>query len=217
MNNIPKPIIVFVVFFLAIVFIVFSNPPYTKCQSQIEILRANLKSDIFAQQGKSMTFSPRLTKHIAICKDGNSPGACFELFQTLRSLTRELVHFPAECAEEMGDVVEVQRALKEGMALMTQLAWGESPPPAHQPRFRWLEPADLALFCSLRDNFVRLYGHEEFESFRTGVVKNLPGEEPMFSEGQCVNCEFRKKAHQVMSSQDLWKQSLFSAPCNLYR
>lgn len=217
MANIPKPIIVFVVFFVAIAGILLSNPPYTKCQTQIEILHKNMTGEIFSRQGKRLTFSPRLNARIESCKLGNGPGGCFELFQMLRRVTRELRNFPSECSEDLTDVGEVARAIKEPMALMVQLAWGESPPAGPQVRNKWFEPADLALFCELRDTYVRIYGMEEFDQFRKAVSGSLPGEPPMFSEGQCVNCEFRKKAPQVLTADDIWKRSLFSTPCQSYR
>ncbi len=217
MANIPKPIIIFVVFFVAIAGILLVNPPYTKCQSQIEILRKNMEGDIFSRQGKRLMFSPRLNRYVEICKSGNGPGGCFELFQLLRKVNRELRNFPAECSEELTEVGEVLRAIREPMVLMVQLAWGEQPPAGPEARNRWFEPADLALFCEMRDNYMRIYGNEEYEKFRMAVSGSLPGEPPMFSEGQCVNCEFRKKASQILKSEDVWKRSLFSTPCQAYR
>lgn len=217
MQNIPKPIIVFVVFFVAIAAIILSNPPYTRCNTQMEILRKNLSGDIFSAQGKQMMFSPRLNREIQTCKTGNGPGGCYELFQTLRRMNRELGNFPPECSQDLTEVGEVQRAMQEGMSLMAKIAWGESPPTSVESRFRWFEPADLALFCNLRDNYVRIFSKEQYDQFRLSIVSRLPGEPPTFSEGKCVNCEFRKMAPQVMSQDDIWQHSLFSAPCQLYR
>lgn len=164
-----------------------------------------------------MMFSPRLNREIEICKTGNSPGGCYELFKTLRKVTRELSNFPPECSEDLTAIGEVQRSIREGIALMAQIAWGESPPDSPEVRFRWFEPADLALFCQLRDTYVRIYGKEEYDQFRMNIVGRLPGEAPAFSEGKCVNCEFRKRATQVMSAEEVWKRSVFSTPCHVYR
>lgn len=218
MANIPKPIIVFVVFFVAIAAIVlFIRPPYTICDTQIEILQKNMDGEIFSKQGKKLLFSPKLNAHITTCKMGNGPGGCFELFRMLKKLNREMRNFPAECSEQLTDVGQVQGALQAGMALMTQLAWGEQPPANVESRNRWFEPADLALFCELRDTYVRIYGVEKFEEFRAGVSGGLPGEAPMFSEGQCVNCEFRKPVSKVMPPDEILKRSLFGTNCQAYR
>lgn len=195
---------------------ILADPPYTKCNTQIEVLQKSLQSDIFSRQGKRLVFSPRLSGQITTCKEGNGPGGCFELFATLRRLIRELSSFPPECHESLAEIGQVQGAIMEGIRLMVFLAWGESPP-APEARARWLEPADLALFCELRDGFVRIFGPEAYDEFRTSITAGLPGEPAIFSDGQCINCEFRKRASQVLSPDEVWKRTLFSVPCQQYR
>ncbi len=100
---------------------------------------------------------------------------------------------------------------------MVQLAWGEKPPTKPEERFRWLEPADRALFCELRDSFVKIYGSDEFEQYRRAIMSQLPGEAPIFAEGKCANCEIRKTVAQTLTPDEFWKLSLFSTPCQAYR
>lgn len=217
MDQIPKPLIVAGAFILGIAFLYFSNPPYTKCQTQIEILQKNLEGEIFSKQGKRLLFSPMLARYMELCKQGNSPGGCFEMFAAARKFMREVRNFDEECYTDLASVAEVKGAISAVMTLMTQVAWGESPPPGPEKRFGWFEPADLALYCDLRDSYRKIYGEEEYTLYQQFVYSKLPGEEPLFQEGKCMNCEYRKGAIKVLPATEIWKRSLLSTPCNAYR
>lgn len=217
LNQIPKPLLVAVVFAIAAAFILLANPQYTQCQAQVEIFRKNLVGEIFTSQGKRMTFSPRLSEYISTCKRGNGPGGCFELFRALRKMLREMRAFPESCQGDLAEIEEVRRALTEPMYLMIQIAWGDEPPEGPEQRYRWLEKGDIALFCDLKRNFIALYGPEEFDKIKLGVGAALPGEAADFEKGVCTNCEYRKSADKVMSPNDIWKRTLLSTPCSSFQ
>lgn len=217
LEQIPKPILVLGAFLIGIGFLYVSNPPYTKCQTQIEILNKNLEGEVFAKQGKRLLFSPKLTRKIELCKNGNSPGACFEMFGSARKFMREVRNFDQECYEDLGSVGEIKNAMVQTMTLMAQVAWGEQPPDGPDKRFNWFEPTDLVLFCDLRDSYRRIYGEESFIELQNFAYSKLPGEPPQFQDGKCVNCEFRKPATKVFPPKEIWRRSLFSTQCSAYR
>lgn len=217
MDPIPKPLIVAVVFALGIFAIMYSNPQYTKCDAQIEIFKANLAGEFFAKQGKKLTFSPRIMKYLDTCKIGNGPGGCFELQKSMERLAREVQNFSDECTIQLGEVAEVRRTLTETLKLMVQVAWGEAPPEGTEKRAGWFDSGDLVIFCRVRTAFERLYGQEAYDQFRLGVAANLPGEAPKFEDAKCTNCEFRKKAKDVLSPDEIYKRTLFSLPCGSFR
>lgn len=218
-NGWPKGLIVGAVLVVGILFVIFSNPPHRLCTSKIEMLRELQKGKVFTSQGKAMTRPARILKDIETCKLGNSPGACFELFSTLRGLSRDLHGLPMECAKDVSEVGEVRGSLREGLTLLVQIAWGEVPPERGVGSVRqgWLEASDLALFCDLKDLYVRFFGKEELDQLRMSIFANLPGEAAVFTNGECVNCAFRKNALQVFSPEELWTHSLFSLRCEMYR
>lgn len=214
LNSIPKPLLIAVAIIVGVVVIVGINPQYTKCHAQTEIFEKNLRQDLYGRQGQQMGFSPKLSGQISSCKQGNGPGGCFELFATLRKVLRELNKFPESCHEELAGKAEIRGAIETPMGLMVQVAWGEQPPEGPEQRYRWFEAADVALFCNLRETYIRLWGEEMFMAFRAGVQSTLPGEAPTFEKGLCTNCEFRKKASQLLTPDEIWKRSLFSSPCS---
>lgn len=215
----PRPLVVAVIFILGIAAFFVFNPPRRLCQSQVEMFQQLQKGKVFPGQGKVLARSPKVIQEIETCKLGNSPGACFELFSTLRKLTRDLRGLPNECSEDLQELGTVRASLQEGMTLLAQISWGEAPPDKGVGGVRqgWLEASDIALFCGLKDAFVRIYGKEAFDQFRLSVYSKLPGEEAVFEEGVCKNCEYRKMAPAVLSIEEMWGRSLFSVRCELYR
>lgn len=214
LNEIPKPFLIVAVLVAGIAIILAVNPQYTACQAQTEILQKSVRQEIYGRRGQVMGFSPKVAGQISSCKQGNGPGGCFELFRTLRKVLREVRQFDDSCNADLAGIGEVRAAIEGPMALMVQVAWGEQPPENPEKRFGWFEAADVALFCQLRATYLRLYGEEEFRNFQTGVSANLPGEAPVFENGVCTNCQYRKKAGAVMTPNEALRLSLFSAPCN---
>lgn len=217
MNQIPRPLLVFGVLALGIAMFFFIQEPHSVCMSQLPVFQESQAGQIFPRPGKNSerpAIYPRLVEN---CKIGNSPGACYELFNLLRKLVRDLNGAPEECLLPFGEVVEVKKALTEGTLLIVQLAWGDKPPEQGIAKFGWLEASDLSLFCQLKDTMIKVYGEPEWEGFRQATHGKLPGEAQIIQEGICANCEIIKKANQVFSGEEIWLRSLFSLRCEQFR
>lgn len=214
LNQIPKPFLVVVALIAGIAGILAINPQYTACQAQTEIMRKELQQSIFGRRGQVMSFSPKVAGQISTCKQGNGPGGCFELFQTLRKVMREVRRFPESCNSDLAEISEIRGTIEGTMGLLVQVAWGDQPPENVEKRYGWFETGDVALFCQLRETYLRLYGEETLQNYQMAVVSTLPGEAPTFENGLCTNCETRKKAPAVMSLAEIYKLTLFSAPCS---
>jgi hypothetical protein len=215
----PKALVVALILIGGVIGLFVFTPPHRQCQSQIEMLQQMQKGKVFPSQGKVLARSPLVMQEIENCKMGNSPGACFELFSTLRKLTRDLYTIPLDCAEDIKGLGEIRASLREGILLLAQISWGEGLPDKTVGSIRqgWLESSDIALFCGLKDMYTRIYGKDDFDQFRLDIFAKLPGEEAVMEEGVCKNCEFRKTALQVLSAEEVWARSIFSARCELYR
>ena len=219
MDGFPKGLLIGLVLLAGVVVVVIFRPPHRLCDSKLDMLRELQKGKVFAGQGKNMARSPKTIQAVESCKLGNSPGACFEFFNLLKGLDHDLQGIPAECSEDLKEVSEISFALKEGMSLLVQIAWGEEAPEKTIGPIRqgWLESSDLALFCHLKELYLKIYGQEEMDLFRPAVFSKLQGQAPMFQNGECVNCEFRKMAPEILKPDEIKERSLFSLRCELYR
>lgn len=215
----PKGLVVALILIGGTLLVILFNPPHRLCQTKVEMLKELQKGKIFPGKAKRMALSPKIIREVETCKLGNSPGACFEMFSTLRGLIRDLHGFPLECAEDLRDVGQVKGALSEGLGLLTQIAWGEQPPEPGIGSVQqgWLETGDIALFCSLKDMYVRFFGMESLDQLRMGIFSKLPGEAPLLENGACVNCDFRKTALQALGPEEIRARTLFAVRCELFR
>lgn len=217
LNQIPRPLLVFLVLSIGIALFFVIQKPQSLCTSQLVIFQEGQQGQIFPRQGKASVrpaIYPRLVEN---CKIGNSPGACYELFNLLQKLVRDLNGSPNECLVPFGEVGEVKRALIGSTRLIIQAAWGSRPPEQGAARFGWMESSDLALFCQLKDMINKIYGEPEWEAFRLATYNQLPGEAQVIKDGACLNCDQIKKAPEVLSAEEIWARSLFSLRCERFR
>lgn len=128
----------------------------------------------------------------------NNPGGCYELFSLMKSFLQDLSTVTQECGSAVGGVKEFNRALWETADLMVRLAWGDAPPSAYHAKFAWLDTADIALYCKLKNRIQIIYGEQAWNSFREKLMtKELPG------------------AKDVPRNQ-VWDMSIFSENCARY-
>lgn len=217
LNQIPRPLLVFLVLSIGIALFFVIQKPQSVCTSQLVIFQESQQGQIFPRQGKTSLRPAIYPRLIENCKVGNAPGACYELFNLLRKLVRDLNGSPNECLIPFGEVDEVKRALYQGTRLIVQAAWGERPPDQGISKFGWMETSDLALFCQLKDVMIKIYGEPEWEIFRLATHHELPGEAQIIKDGTCLNCDQIKKAADVLSAEDIWVRSLFSLRCEQFR
>ncbi|MBX7232674.1 MAG: hypothetical protein K1X29_11370 [Bdellovibrionales bacterium] len=171
----PKSVIVFVIISIGILFILFSNPPYTICDSQLNTLKATQNVFIYPQDTHHIKKKSEYEKLIKQCKITNSPGGCYELFYRLKILLKDLNAIPSECHEKVGDEDAIKKAIWESLELMVKIAWSTKPPASYYEKFNWLEPTDILLYCQLRSIAEKIYGPSKWGTFREKMLSQLPG------------------------------------------
>jgi hypothetical protein len=200
LNHLPRPVLVFFILAVGVLLFFVIQKPHSICQSQLDVLKESEAGKLFpgkaASDGNSQP--PRYAAFLEDCRQGNGPGACFEYFNLLRNLIRDLNGSPRECLVPFGDVSEVKKALFDGAQIMALIAWGDHPPDRGTSRFNWFEAADISLFCGLKDMTRRIYGDEGWEQLRLSVQGKLPGA-------------------KSLSPEEIWVRSLFSVRCEQFR
>lgn len=216
-QNLPKSLLVAAVLIGGVAMLFVLRKPHSVCDSQLELFIEGQKGRLYPSQVKDITRPALFPKLIESCKAGNGPGGCYELFSSLRGVLRDVQNIPTECGPTVAEHPEIIGALLETAQLMARMAWGETPPQGGVARFNWLVASDLALFCGIRDQYVRLLGQESWEQFRVATYGKLPGEAPQIENGVCLNCDPRKTAEQMLPADEIWAKSIFSLRCDQYR
>lgn len=173
--SLPRMLLVGILLGGGTLLVVFLNPPYTVCDSQIEVFKASQIGFLYVNPKDKMIKTTQYELLTERCKQTNSPGGCYELFLKLKQLLNDLDRVPRECASDVTGLAEVQKALWKQMKLMVELAWGSKPPGSFNEKLGWLDPADLALYCRLKRSLEEFYGIEEFTGFRERMFKDLAG------------------------------------------
>ena len=117
---------------------------------------------------------------------------------------------------QLFDIAEVTKVMNDGVELMARIAWGTKPPEPGLERFGWMQEAELAIFCRLKNTYVRAKGEEAWTELRKRVFAKLPGEEVPVSSDPSVAAATPKSASLVFSEQEVWNRSIFSVRCENY-
>jgi hypothetical protein len=215
-NSLPKPVLALLVIIVGIVVFFMIQPPHTVCDTQAEALQEAQRGVLFPAKEKKNVIPPSILRSKEACQLGNSAGSCYEYFLSLRKVADDITKSSAECAAQLYELAEVRTALNDGLEMMVRLAWGLKPPEPTLERFGWMQESEISTFCRLRTVYVRANGEDAWVELRRKISTKLPGEEvPVALEPGQATVEPRM-ATTLMSEQDIWNRSLFSARCDVF-
>ena len=194
----PKNILAFLSIAGGIVLILVIHPPYTVCESQIEVVKKAQQSFLYREKPNSEVLKTTKYQYLRDrCKASNDPGGCYELFRGVNVLLEDMNALSQACGPAAGSTNEIHRALWETVELLLRLAWGEKPPDLRTAKFGWLDVADVTLFCKLKTRISSVYGDEQWVAFREKMMTELPGA-------------------KALTRNQIWDLSLFSENCARY-
>lgn len=216
LNSLPKPVLAILVLVVAIIAFMIMSPPHSVCDTQAEAFKEQQKGALFPTEYKKSKIPPTIIRAKEACQLGNSAGSCYEYFTILRETADRVGQASAECTAQLYSINEVRSALNDGIELMARLAWGIKPPEPGLERFGWMQDAEIAIFCRLKNIYVRAQGEEAWANLRRRVYEKFPGEEiPPSSDPSQVTVEPRK-ATLVLPELEIFNRSLFSVRCEVY-
>lgn len=220
-NSMPKPVLALLILGGAIVFFLFAQPMHTICDTQIEALRHTQNGKIFPAtvkvKTKNQKIPPKLAQAKETCQLGNSAGSCFEYFNLLKELAVDIGNGASECTTQLFEVAEVNRALVDGVEVMARIAWGAQTPELSWNRSGWMQESELAIYCRIKNIYVRAQGQEAWVSLQRSIMLKLPGEPmPIETDPNKAVAE-PKKALQMMKEEEVFSRSIFAVRCEAYR
>ena len=190
-----------------IAFILSNDRPHQFCDTQINHFQSVQKTNF--------------TKLIRVCRETNSPGGCYKLFSQLNRLLKNFYLVSPRCfsrlsqtqltkksrfktanltkseKKDLNKKSSVKEVLFQGVELMVVLAWRENILSGKVSKFNWLGPADMTLFCSLKEAIISFYGRDSLKTFENQLVEKL-------------------SSKQKAPPQEIRKRSILSENCALY-
>jgi hypothetical protein len=165
---------------------------------------------------KNERLPPRIIAAKEQCQIGNSAGSCYEYFTILKNLAVDIGKSSTECFAQMFDLPNVQKAFNDGIEVMARIAWGPAPPTLWWNRSGWLQESELAVYCRIKNIYIRTRGQEAWNLLQHSVFMKLPGETPAVKTDPNQIVAEPKKAIQVLSEQEIMNRSIFAVRCESY-
>lgn len=219
-RNLPKPLLALIVLVIAAIFFMVANPPHTICDTQSEVFKEAQKGNIFPNQVQVKNVKQKIPAQINQVKEGcqlgNSAGACYDYFTALKNIAVDIGKSSSECMGTLIEIPEAKKAIVDGIEVMARLAWGHQPPELGPSRFGWLQDSEVAVFCRLKNIYIRGVGEDSWTQLRRNVYSKLPGENIIRTDEPEQIVKEPKAATAVMTEEDIWARSLFSARCESY-
>ena len=195
--SLPRKVLVTLVITVAIIFIILQDPPHTICRTQIDNFKSRQMGIIYKDPKIKNRKEPLMDVLINECKTYSSPGSCYGLFAKVRVFINDFSTVSQDCYENFSTLSEVRKTLFNIYDLMIRLAWGEAPSEVDYDKLNWLSIADVAVFCSVKESALDIYGETLLKEWETKVFQKLPGVE-------------------TMDFNSAWEMSLVSENCNQY-
>lgn len=216
LNQFPKPLLAVLVISVGIIVAYLANPPRTICDTEREAFQESLKGELYPERidKKKGRRPPQIRQARSMCKQGNSSGSCYEYFNMLKNIAREIKRQTTECYATIIEAPGVLPALQEGVLLMSQLAWGDQPPEVNTKN--WFSHGDYAAFCSIKDILKESMDEEQWAEFHAQVMASLPGPKPTDAIPGTVDPRPRASAIQTLGEKQVYSKSLLSLNCRNY-
>lgn len=223
LSKYPKLLIAVVVLGIATFFIIYSNPMHTVCDVQVEGLKGGMTGTMYAGQIQGKRVPPRFSEAKKNCQTGASSGACSEYFEIQKQLIREIEKINTECYPQLSEIAAYKGVLKGGIEILSFAAWGSQIPADTTEKYGWLGEVDLSTFCRIKGVYRKVYGLESLNGVMNGIFKDLPGESKILDGDAAgkiqvttaVDLLTRQKKPNI--KDEIWRKSLFSLNCDIYK
>lgn len=195
LKSLPTSVLVGGALAIGLVLIFVLNPPHTKCDSQYEIFQSSQTPFLFKDPTKKFMEESVLQSSMMVCKNKNASGACFQYFEGLRFLIKDIQTISLECRSKILSKSEVSIALWQSLGFIFEIAWGPSGGPQNYlDKLGWLDNVHASVFCDLQALIKESFSEGEWTSFREKTLGELPGA-------------------STMDRKEVWNRSLFTLKC----
>jgi hypothetical protein len=224
-HKIPKPMLVIVVLILALGFIVYTNPMQDGCDVQIANFGRTTRGILAGfKTKKNLTQFAQIENFKNLCREGNSQGSCENYYDALKKITTGLKAVEDKCQPKLMENYEnLIKVISNAIQIMALNAWGDASPEGVGERMGWLSEPDIYTFCRLKTQLIRLSSDDEFKLLRAKTYAEFPdswpASVPLDQRLELPRPRVLKSDSNPtgsLSSEEIFKRSLFSLRCDLY-
>ncbi len=195
MSSFAKSLIAFLFVSVVLGLLYLGDPPQNRCSWQ--------RSDFLVQTGQLLISSgirgkrsPKLIASMTNCRDANSVGGCRQFFEILNQLNFHMRNIPKDCSGYFVEISDLLNLNWQAVQLISELAWGAAGPQSVIQRQGWLGASEMATFCDLKQNQIKLVGEESWNNHVVDILHALPG-------------------IKKIGENESWNRSIFSYRCQI--
>lgn len=211
LSRIPTNILVPIVLIVGVLGILFLKSPHSPCENQLEAFKNSMVGTLYPKKIRTATRPPRYFDNQRDCKQGNSSGACAAFFEDLRRYESEFRLLVRQCRDSAPEISEANQIAEKAIETFVQLAWASYREQSPTDILGWLGPAEMGLYCRLKQDYIDLLGFEALQDLQSRVISKLS-----LSRDSCEACQEGGQAILKFDSQELMKRTLFAASCSVY-
>ncbi len=196
LNSLPRWALVGGSLAIGLFLILLFNPPHTACDSQFEIFQKSETPFLYKDAAKKFDLDTGYEKTKKMCAENRLPGSCFQFFEGIRLLVKDLKTISLECRPKISARSEVSNALWDGLGFIFELAWGTTPPKSYYDKAGWLDSTHMTIFCDLQKFVQDSFSQDDWVQFREKTLTSLPGA-------------------NTIGRAEAWNRSLFTLKCQM--
>lgn len=173
LNSLPRSILVAGALAIGLFLILVMNPPHTKCDSQYEIFQKSQTPFLYKDPAKKFMEEPQLQTSIKTCQSKDLPGACFQFFEGLRYLVKDIKTISYDCRSDILSKPEISKSIWQSLQVIFELAWGQTPPQSYLDKMGWLDNVHVSAFCELQNLAKESFPQSDWEAFREKMLTEI--------------------------------------------
>jgi hypothetical protein len=173
LESIPKFILGPMAVILGIIYFVVQDPPRTICDEQFSIFKKENAKYLYPYEKNSIVVPPGIKRDIEACRIGNSPGGCYDWLEGIKKMVHATRNIPDKCGgSRIEELAPLKQWFDQSMFLFSQISWNNTGT-IRDGLFNWLEQDDMAMFCRLKDEYIRLIGKDEWRALENSLGVGL--------------------------------------------
>lgn len=197
LNRIPEKLLVGIILVAGVIFFFLANPPHTVCDSQIEVFKKSQTPFLFLDPKKNYLKTTAFEKSVETCKQGNSHGACRELFDGIEKVFIDLKTVPDECLGDVAGLAQIKQLLAGPIPVFARMAWGDYAPNEVHDRVGWFDTYHIRVICQMKKKIIEMYGQDMWSGLVNSTLPQLP-------------------QYNQLSREEGWARTIFSINCDSF-
>lgn len=229
LSRIPKIFIAIAALAVGLVFVVLNNPLKDGCEVELTNFSRDVSGVLTSTRNKKKKLMPSsISSSLESCKLGNNQGACEGYFRDLKSIIDSLMLTPEKCFQVIQNDERIGKVLvprlKEGIKILSLLAWGEKPPVSTAERVGWLNIREVTTFCRIYSRLGIILNEKDLEDLKLNAFSEFPNQLPETATLVTESDYKRPRALKTtanptgqLNQDEVYKRSLFSLNCDRYQ